>query len=87
MIVSNDVYIVYGQDIEGRDAEHYYFLDKIDACKFAMENYGRMAYGIPTVRQITASYDTNNMWFRKYDDCCHTLSKDEIQHYAKEFKC
>ena len=85
MISSNDIYIVYGQDMEGRNVTPYYFLDKRDACKFAMENYGRMAYGIPTVCCVTASYDTNNMWFRKYNDYHHNLSKDEIQRYAKEF--
>lgn len=85
MIVKNEIYIVYGQDIEGNDVSPHYFLDKRHACKYAIATKGKIAYNMPTVCQITIIYNTDKINVNKYGESYHTLSEDEIQHYAKEF--
>lgn len=85
MRVINELYIVYSQDVEGRDCTPYYFADVVDACYFAIVNEGKMAYGILTVQKITQCYDTHNMYRHNTDKIYCELSKEEIIKYAAEF--
>lgn len=86
MRVRNELYIVYSQDVEGRDCTPYYFSEVVDACYFAVVNKGKMAYGMPTVEKIVQSYDTNNMSRHNTDKCYYELSVEEIEKFAKELK-
>ena len=86
MRVINELYIVYSQDVEGRDCTPYYFADVVDACYFAIINEGKMAYGIPTVQKITQCYDTDNMIRYNAGKFYYELSKEEIIKYAAEFE-
>ena len=54
MIVKNEIYIVYGQDIEGNDVSPHYFLNKSHACKYAIATKGKIAYNMPTVKMRQA---------------------------------
>ena len=84
MIVKNEIYIVYGQDMDGRDVSPHYFLDGRHACKYAIATKGKIAYNMPTVCQITIVYNTDEINVNKYGHSYHTLSEDEIRCYAKE---
>lgn len=84
MVIKNKLYIVYGQDMEGRDVTPHYFFDKRHACEYAIASKGKIAYGMPTVCQITIVYNTENINVNRYAHDFHTLSEDEIQCYAKE---
>lgn len=82
MVIKNTIYIVYGQDVEGRDVSPHYFLDKCDACKYAIVSKGKLAYGMPTVCTVTIVYNTDNISLNKYTQSVHVLSQSEIQRYA-----
>lgn len=84
MIVKNEIYIVYEQDMEGRNVLPRHFLDRQHACKYAIATKGKIAYNMPTVCQITIVYNTDEINVDKYAQSYHTLSEDEIQCYAKE---
>lgn len=79
MITKNEIYIVYGQDMEGRDTTPHYFFDKQHACEYAMACKGKIAYGMPTVYQITIVYNTDNIGINRYAHSPRMLSEDEIQ--------
>ena len=83
MAIKNIIYIVYGQDMEGKDVSPHYFLDKRHACKYAIASKGKIAYGMPTVCQITTVYTIENIGVDRYANSFHTLSENEIQYYAK----
>lgn len=80
MVVKNEIYIVYGQDIEGRDLSPHYFFDKYDACKYAVSSKGKIAYGMPTVYQVTVVYNTDDISVDKHSQSVRTLPESEIQH-------
>lgn len=82
MVVKNEIYIVYGQDMEGRDVSPHYFLDKYYACRYAMSSKGKIAYGMPTVYRITIVYNTDNISADKHSQSVYTLSQSEIERYA-----
>jgi hypothetical protein len=84
MIVKNEIYIVYGQDIEGRDVAPHYFINKQHACKYAVATKGKIAYNMPTVCQITIVYNTDKINVNTYGESYRTLSEDEIRCCAKE---
>ena len=86
-VVKNELYIVYGQDMEGRDVTPHYFFDKQCACEYAIASKGKIAYNIPTVCQITIVYNTENIDVNRYAHNYHTLSEDDIKHYAKGDDC
>ena len=86
MLVQNEIYIVYGEDSGGRSNEPYYFFNKRHACKFAIENKEKMAYGIPKVCKVVTNYNTYDMYYRKCENYYQNLSIFEIQQCAKEFR-
>lgn len=83
MIVKNKIYIVYGQDMEGRNVSPHYFLNRCHACKYAIASKGKIAYGIPEVRKITAIYNTENINVNTYGNAVDIIPEDEVQRYAK----
>lgn len=83
MIVKNKIYIVYGQDIEGRNTSPHYFLNKHHACKYAIASKGKIAYGTPMVCQITTIYNTENLSVNTYGNSFSIISEDEVKRYAK----
>lgn len=82
-VIKNKLYIVYGQNEDGRDVTPHYFFDKQHACEYAIASKGKIAYGIPNVCQITIVYNPENINVNMYAHTYHTLSEDEIQCYAK----
>ena len=83
MIIKNEIYIVYGQDMEGRSVSPHYFLDRHHACKYAVASKGKIAYGTPEVRKITAIYNTKNISVNTYGNAVDVIPEDEVQRYAK----
>ena len=83
MVVKNKIYIVYGQDNEGRNVSPHYFLDRLHACKYAVASKGKIAYGTPQVYEITAMYNTENISVNTYGNVIDIISEDEVQRYAK----
>ena len=83
MIIKTKIYIVYGQDMEGRDTTPHYFFDKRYACEYAMACKGKIAYGIPTICEITVVFNTEDIGINKYAHSLRELSENEIQCYAK----
>ena len=83
MIVKNTIYIVYGQDMDGRDVSPHYFLDKHYACGYAISSKGKIAYGMPTVYEVTIVYNTDVITIDKHSQSVRTLSENEIQHCVK----
>ena len=86
MIVKNEIYIVYGQDNEGRSVSPHYFLDRHHACEYAVASKGKIAYSMPEVRQITVIYNTENIGVNSYGNSVNILSEDAVQRYAKDDK-
>lgn len=84
MRVTNNVYIVYDQDIEGNDRNPYYFTEVIDACAFAVANEGKIAYRLPTVVKIASAYDTRDLDNSKFDERITRLSAEIIRALAEE---
>ena len=82
MIIKNTIYIVYGQDMDGRDVSPHYFLDKRYACEYAISSKGKIAYGMPTVYQVTIVYNTDDVSIDKHSQSVRTLSESEIQRCA-----
>ena len=83
MVIKNEIYIVYGQDNEGRSVSPHYFLDRCHACKYAVASKGKIAYGLPEVRKITAIYNTENIGVNTYGNGVEILSADKVERYAK----
>ena len=83
MVIKNELYIVYRQDIEGRNTSPHYFFDKRHACEYAMACKGKLAYNIPPVCHITIVYNTKNLDINRYAQSYRVLSDDEILYYAK----
>lgn len=84
MVVKNKLYIVYGQDMEGRNVSPHYFFEKRHACEYAMASKGKIAYNIPAVYQVDIVYNTENVDVDRYANSVHIIPADEVQHYAKE---
>lgn len=80
------IYQVWDQDIEGRDRHAYHFTDVVDACTFAVENEGRIAYRLPSVIKVVTGYDTEDLSREKIGECYYELSDEEIRSYARELK-
>lgn len=51
------IYKVYGCNEEGKPILWAEFLDLKLACQYAVANYGKIHYGLPTVDQVTYVYD------------------------------
>lgn len=83
MIIKNTIYIVYGQDMEGRNVSPRYFLDKRYACGYAISSKGKIAYGMPTVYKVTIVYNTDDISIDRHSQSVRTLSESEIQRCAK----
>ena len=86
MRVRVEIYQVWDQDMEGRDRHAYYFTDVVDACAFAVENEGRIAYRLPSVVKVVTGYDTKDLGHAKVGECHYELSSGEIRSYARELK-
>lgn len=84
MVIKNEIYIVYGQTMEGRNTSPHYFLDKHHACKYAVVTKGKIAYNMPEVHKVTTVYNTENLGVNTYADSVTILSEEEIQQCAKE---
>lgn len=81
-----EIYQVWDQDIEGRVRHAYHFIDVVDACAFAVENEGRIAYNLPSVIKVVTGYDTKDFSREKVGECYYELSSEEIRSYARESK-
>lgn len=86
MRVRTEIYQVWDQDMEGRDRKAYYFTDVVDACAFAVENEGRIAYHLPSVVKVVTGYDTKDLGHHNVGECYYELSDGEIRSYARELK-
>ena len=86
MRVRTEIYQVWDQDMEGRDRHAYYFTDVVDACAFAVENEGRIAYRLPSVIKVVTSYDTKDLHHPNVGQCYYELSAGEIRSYARELR-
>lgn len=84
MRVTNEIYIVYDQDMEGNDRSPYYFTEVVDACAFAVANEGKMAYRLPTVVKIASAYDTKDLNNHKFDERITRLDAKTIRTLAEE---
>ena len=54
------LYEVYGEDAGCYPVHRGTFIDLKDACKYAVANSGKIAYGLPEVYSITWAYDRAN---------------------------
>ena len=54
------LYEVYGEDTGCYPVHRGTFINLKDACKYAVANYGKIAYGLPEVSCVTWTYDTEN---------------------------
>ena len=86
MRVRTEIYQVWAEDMEGRASRAYYFTDVADACAFAVENEGKIAYRLPYVLKIVTSYDTKDLGRHSIGECYYELSDGEIRSYARELK-
>ncbi len=54
------LYEVYGEDTGCYPVHRGTFIDFKDACKYAVANSGKIAYGLPEVYAVTWEYDREN---------------------------
>lgn len=86
MKVRVEIYQVWDEDTEGRARHAYHFTNVVDACAFAVENEGRIAYHLPSVIKVVTAYDTKDLKSRNVGECYYELSSGEIRSYARELK-
>ena len=65
--------------MEGRDVSPHYFFNKRHACEYAIACKGKIAYGMPTVCQITIVYNTDDISINKHGQSYRNISENEIQ--------
>ena len=71
------LYEVYGEDTGCYSVHRGTFIDLKDACKYAVANSGKIAYGLPEVYSITWEYDRAN---QKMTSTRRKVEKDQIYH-------
>ena len=54
------LYEVYGEDTGCYPVHRGTFIDLKDACRYAVANSGKIAYGLPDVYIVTWEYDREN---------------------------
>ena len=54
------LYEVYGEDTGRYPVHSGTFINLKDACKYAVANSDKIAYGLPNVYEVTWSYDREN---------------------------
>ena len=86
MRVRVEIYQVWDEDMEGRARHAYHFTNVVDACAFAVENEGRIAYHLPSVIKVVTGYDTKDLVYPNVGECYYELSEEEIRSYAGELK-
>ena len=86
MRVRVEIYQVWDEDVEGRARHAYHFTDVVDACAFAVENEGRIAYHLPSVIKVVTTYDTKDLGRHNIGECYYELCDGEIRSYARELK-
>ena len=80
--MTESVFIVYGEDSEGREVYPYHFTNAIHACAFAVKNTGLIAYGLPSVVLEATTYDTDDLNYKKVEVINHRYSEEEVRKIA-----
>jgi hypothetical protein len=84
MKVTNWYYFVVAEDTSGNAYRIYHFYDEADACRFALANENIISYGLPSVYQMTYTYNPAKLQREFYREVLEELDIKKIRSYGSD---